>query len=51
MVDMSNREMTDFNIENGLEKVGQAIDWEKADRLVQIERERSINWLRNAINN
>ncbi|SFR79587.1 polysaccharide pyruvyl transferase family protein [[Clostridium] aminophilum] len=49
LIELDNREMKDFDVEKGYLKFGQTIDWEKTDRLIQMERERSINWLRNAL--
>ena len=46
---LENLEMKDFNIDDGLCKIKEDIDWSKVDERIRVSREFSETWLRNAI--
>ena len=46
---LENLEMLDFNIEEGLQKATEKVDWDKVDARIQKIRTFSIQWLREAI--
>ena len=46
---LENLEMRDFNIDGGLCKIKEDIDWSKVDERIRVSREFSETWLRTAI--
>ena len=46
---LENLEMLDFNVEEGIQKATEKVDWDKVDAQIQKIRTFSIQWLREAI--
>lgn len=49
LAELENLEMKNFDIDEGLRKMGTKIDWAKVDELLQSHREYSQKWLQSAI--